>query len=760
MKERMKMKIIRKVRRAGSRFFIFLFALMVYAICNPAIGNAQEKTDTGINSVSEVDPSAVVKNLRVIYVPEDTRITRTAVEEIRYVLESKESGGPRIIHEDKLVKGTLFVATLGGTSLNRELIQAGRTNLHNIPADVDAYEIFKYKGALVLLGANERGLLNAVYELQEYVAAEKKLPDEFYVSRLFNPAYRIFHGCFEGWPAKRPDIRYIAHIGATHCLVTHDWQGNNRRLQGYVQVEPFGEAVNSKQVKKNRIQLRKLIEDCKDYGLETALWITELPCQGGPWIPDKRREDFLTRYSPEVLSDCGTYQGKVLCFGHPIVQQYYADVIKQFFSDFPEISILFVMGIDAEGEFCDPKTCPRCKGMSKIEQRDRFLKFLIEEGTKARPGLHVLTTNWGWEGRVWNKFRESQKELPGAGGVFMSAEGDGWQVERQINSFMTEIRNICKTKGQLFIGYDNLHWGDDSVHGVKDIQDFPLGIAAKIKRWMVLEADGVFDHWGTWPEDISTNSIACRKFFLDPYAEAIGVVNEIAVRQFGRSAGPAVLESWKALERGQRILSNACTWTPAQWPQWYRGRTTIPTPEGFAKKRLGGGLFEKQANSFIYNEGTVQDRLEAVYRVWKDAYPFYEQAIAAMDEALAKVDQESLFYSYWWKGSEAIPSPREHLERQKLYLEVTSKVYREIGIHFGLQALYESVAEEPDKYYGIARERLNEDMQACRAAAEVFEKIVSAKQCRTKHSCEQFKKYIQEYRAKAKAIDNYIQQSK
>ena len=32
----------------------------------------------------------------------------------------------------------------------------------------------------------------------------------------------------------------------------------------------------------------------------------------------------------------------------------------------------------------------------------------------------------------------------------------------------------------------------------------------------------------------------------------------------------------KALEKAHRILSNACTWPPGQWPGWYNGKNYAP----------------------------------------------------------------------------------------------------------------------------------------------------------------------------------------
>lgn len=678
---------------------------------------------------------------------------QTAAREMDFICQLKLNEGIKTHFEDKIEPDSVYISTLGDTKYRLELIEKGFTNLHNIPAHVEAYEIFDYKGTIVLLGSSPRAMLNAVYEYQEMLMAGFQLYPDFRYERILNPQMRIFHARFHPWPGERHDVRYIAHLGATHCLLTHDWQGDLRRFQGYVKGDLFPDAMDEEQRKSNHRKLRRMIDDCTDYGLEASLWITELPCQGGPWTPEHIRQRFLEIYPDEVLSPSGTYQGKVLCFGHPKIREYYAQLMERFFTDFPEIKLLFVFGLDANGEFCDPETCSRCKGMSKFDQRDRFLRFLIEEGRKTQPELKILTTNWGWEMRDISGFMERQRKLPAECGVFFAAQYDGWQSERQVHDFMLETRKICKENGQLFIGYDNLHWGDDSLHNIKDIQDFPLGIAAKLRRWQVVEADGIFDHWGMWSEDIWSNSIACREFFLNPYADPAEVAKKIALRQFGPRAGNHVLDAWKQIEHAHRIQSNACTWPPQQWIGWYANRATAPIPEEFRKIRIGGGLWPKKATHYTYNDGSLQQKLSAVSRTWEDSLPYYQSAMDSLDKAIEIAGDGPLFYRYWYNSPEEVPNRTEHLRMQRLYYEGVSTMYREIGLHFRIQSIYEQHPDDGDKFRQEAEPLLKQDLEACKSIISFLERV-------ERHELARNPKYFdgwhQAYRQKIRQIKDYL----
>jgi len=705
-----------------------------------------------------------------IHVPGASRVHDTALAELALALATPIDS-LNVIRQDARPPDGIVLALIDESTPAKELIWAGLVNLHNIDPAADAYELLAHDGTLFLLGNTPRGMLHAVYCLQELLAAGPDIPDNFHQSGAFQIPSRIFHQRFDSWPGQRADIRYISHLGASHCLVTHDWQGDLRHLQGYVTSPLFPKAVDADRVATNHASLRLLLEDCADYGLDTCIWLTELPCQGGPWVPELERREFLKRYPLDVLSDCGTYQGQVLCFSHPQVQQFYRDLLSRFFRDFPEIGTIFLFGLDAGGEFCDPQQCPRCRGMSKFAQRDRLLNFLIEHGQKARPGLRVLTTSWGWEARGPDEFLRRQGQLPAACGLYMAAESDGCQSERQCHDFLRQARRICRQKGQLFIGYDDFHWGDDSAWPLNDIQDFPLGIAAKIRRWHNLHVDGVFDHWGPWCQDISCNSIALREFFLNPLADAKTVCKDIAVKQFGPEAGPLVCQAWQRLDRAHSILSNCCD-NGSSWPNWYGGRESPPIPAVLDQAKPGQHLSAKQAFPIIYNAGdqaAVQQRLSDGSRM---AFPFYMEAVTLLTEALENVQDAPLFYSFWWVSDtdsaprkqqiewsyttpestkKNSPSRREHIRRQRIYVESMALIGREMGTHFGLCALYERVERDASRYKQAAEELLRSNVQACLAAADYLDKLQAAGDDRKPD-----RDWPDLYRKKAAAIERYL----
>lgn len=717
-------------------------------------------------------------DVRTVCCRGESRVHRTALAELALTLgcpwvprpqdddENGHDGSPpqtpsgalRVVRNPgKLpARGGIHLALLAESPEAQALCRAGLCNLHNLAPAADAFAGVQHAGTTYLLGNSPRGLLQAVYGYQDRLARGGPVR-----TASFQPQYRIFHQRFDGWPGSRADVRYLSRLGASHCLVSHDWHGNRRLMQGYVTSPVFPEAIPPTEVAANAAALRRLLDDCADYALDAALWLTEFPCQGGPWVPEGQRQEFLTRFPADCLSDSGTYEGRVLCFSHPQVQAFYRDLVQRFFAAFPEIGLLFLFGLDSSGEFCDPAACPRCRGLSRFDQRDRLLRFLLEEGQRVRPGLQVLTTNWGWD-KDPTVFVQRQAALPAGVGVYLAAQRDGWQCERQVHDLMRDTRRVCRERGQLFIGYDNLHWGDDSVHGLGDIQDYPLGIAAKLRRWHGLGVDGVFDHWGTWPEDVSCNSLACREFFLNPMADPEPVCRDIAVAQFGPKAAPHVLTTWRALEHAHGILSNACTWSPWQWPGWYRGRAVRFEPEPMNQHLAALAAHAesaKPAGTITYNAGTLAERLQAVSDAWEHAWPHYRRAIAAMRRAVALADDSRpVGQAHWWytnpeaadgslegerthePAASRPPTPRQHLERQLRYIESTGLAGYEIGLHFGVLACHESCGRDMTVFRRSATPLIRKNYRACLAAAAFFEHLPGGPPPAVAHWPEQYRK--------------------
>lgn len=149
----------------------------------------------------------------------------------------------KIVKEDTLCKDSIYISLLDRSAALQELLLLGNINLHNKPAELDAFEVLIYNQVLIITGNTPRGLLNAVYELKELLLENVELQDSLHIKKAFRFPIIMFHQTFMGWPGEHADVRYISHMGASHCLVDHDWN-TVRNFQCYVTSPIFPHAVN------------------------------------------------------------------------------------------------------------------------------------------------------------------------------------------------------------------------------------------------------------------------------------------------------------------------------------------------------------------------------------------------------------------------------------------------------------------------------------------------------------------------------------
>lgn len=671
--------------------------------------------------------------LKRILVTEDHPVLRTAAAELNRVLGTKTG----ICAAGVPAAGDAVLARVSHP-LVRPLIASGRTNLHNVAADRDGFHVLEQDGVIWLVGSSWRGVLQGVIALTTGPESPGFPPGlEFHGSfafgtRIFSPllgprllaAPELIDGC----------MRYLSGLGASHVALTHDFSGGPARdLHAYVDSRIFPAAADPVLRGTLRLALRAMIDAAQRYGLDLLFDARLLPCQGGPWVKAEDRQRFLERYPGDVLSESGTYQGKVLCFGHPTVRAFFAEVIAGFFREFPEISLFHYLTMDAEGDFCDPHSCPRCHGLSKFDQRDRLARFLEQEMTRARPGLRVLNTGFQWDRDKYgmDELLARQAALPATVGLCLAASGDSATFERQSHHQLRQARDVTWRAGQLMIGRDALHaFEDQLVRGTTQRIDYPLGVFAKIRRWHDLGYDGFYDVRGRLaPDDVHANSSACRAAMLNPAADAPAFGEALARKWFGCEAGPVVADAWRLLERAQAIRSNGYAFPSSsplcEYVPWHFARafTPVPTHPQFTSQVIPqkapdkGELAPAQANGAIYHDGDYPMRLETTGRGLVAAAQQFKAAAALLDRARQLPMAGCLEDPGSWLGGLAGQSPRAYLDAHMAFVANSHYFGEVMGYDFLLKALRMRLGDDVAAYRRQAAPMLESYAKAALALA-------------------------------------------
>ncbi len=482
-------------------------------------------------------------------------------------------------------RGTILLGTSADTPAIARWVEEGCLSISASGQEGDAYEIAMLDGCVVLNGANARAVLYAAFEFEDVVTRHGGVPDGFLSRARPVLAQRLLHprmsGGFHGY--RKSDFEFVVRSGGNIAHLSHDWM-REKTLFSFVPSIAFPNATDATVLERNRASMRRYLDWCRLYGLSGALWLCEMPCQGGPWTPEPVRKAFLERFPADCLADTGTYQGKLPCLAHPQVEQEYRRMMRQFLTDFPEISMFLIFTGDSSGELCDPLSCPRHHEVSKLTQYNRLLALMAEEGRKIRPDFQVISVGWGWKFRGSTDFFPQQAASPAGVGLTLPADGEAWSFDRKTTDELEKARALTHGKRQTFLGYDIFFWGDDTVFrevkensrlsglGATKAYDFPFGIAAKLRRWQRLGVDGFFDQWGTMSEYVQCNAVALRELTFHPELLGPDKVEEwahgLAERRFGRAAAPHVLAAWKEIEAAQQLQSDHLYYWHHLRPAW------------------------------------------------------------------------------------------------------------------------------------------------------------------------------------------------
>ena len=630
---------------------------------------------------------------------------RTAAESLRGFLE-KHCGCANVRvsttepAEEHPAAVTIFLGTPDGPRLAR-WVKEGRLAIREANSTSEAYEIAMLDGSVVVNGSSPRAVLYGAFELQDVIAEHGGVPAKFARRVVPSLRWRLLHprvrGGFGGY--RQSDFEFIARCGGNVAHLTHDWMAEKT----FFSFVPSPELPNAADpgLERNRKRLRQYLDWCKLYGLDAAIWLCEIPCQGGPWVPEPRRKAFLDRFPADCLSDTGTYQGKVLCLAHPQVEQAYRRMVRQFCTDFPEISMLLVFTLDSSGELCDPAACARHRGVSKLTQYNRLLALMLEEGRSVRPGLRVMSVGWGWKFRGEPDYLAQQARLPPGAGLASLPDAEAWSFDRKLTDDLVASRALTRKQGQLFIGYDIFFWGDDTVFPQTKLYDFPLGIAAKIRRWESLGADGVFDQWGTQAEYVQCNAAAFREVVFHSQhgtsSKDDAWALSLAARRFGTAAAPPLLAAWEEIEAAQQIQSDHAYYWHHLRPGWAGPTLKCPlTVEALQTVMLQGAEPAKpHGASDLAPHRDDLSRARALGPALESAAEHFAKALAHLEAAklLLGADERS-FLDHWYApedGASARLTPRELLEQQIVAVRLQEKTQRRISRFFKAFALVKSL---------------------------------------------------------------------
>ncbi len=649
-------------------------------------------------------------DLRLISAADDVRPLVRAAASLRRVLTDLRQREVGLVGTGPPQPGSVLIGTTRDHPALARLDEAGLLTISAADSPPDAFEVAVVDGAVVVNGATPRAALYGAHEVEDLLVWHGGVPRDFHRSWQPWPRWRLLHprarGGFHGY--REDDFAFIARCGGNVAHLTHDWMAE-KTLFSFVPCPEFPQAIEAKALQANRAALSRYLGWCAEFGLDAALWLCELPCQGGPWVPEPQRQAFLTRFPAECLADSGTYEGQVLCLAHPLVEQAYRGMVRRLLTDFPQLAMVLVFTLDSSGELCDPTRCPRHAGVSRLRQYHRLLALLATEGRRVRDDFTAHFVGWSWQFRGDPEFLAGQAALPDGCGLANLPDAEAWSFDRKLTDDLRRSREVTRAHSQRFLGYDILFWGDDLVFPQSAVFDFPCGLAAKLRRWQALGVDGFFDQWGTQAEQVQANALALRRLCFEPDSlpalRLDEAVAQIAAVRFGAAAAPHIVASWQAIEGAQQIQSDHAWYWHHLRPGWAGPTLSCPlTVDALQAVKLSGGEPAKPfGGTDLAPHRDDLARATELGPALTQAAELYAAALAhlATARAVIRPDQRAAT-EHWYRGADRL-SPVALLDAQVVTVRHLERVQRRMGRFFRAYALVRRLpASGPGREAGLA----------------------------------------------------------
>ena len=287
-----------------------------------------------------------------------------------------------------------------------------------------------------------------------------------------------------------------------------------------------------------------------------------------------------------------------------------------------------------------------------------------------------------------------------------------------------EYRQVTHKNNQNFIGYDIFMWGDDCQIPETELYDFPLGVAAKLRRWNAIDVDGFFDQWGTQAEYISSNVIALRYMTFHPELiephNATNFIADMACKQYGDAAAPHVIAAWSEIEAAQQIQSDHTYYWHELRPNW--AITSLRSPltldalrDTKLINRLNGMEPSKPYGSTDYSphSGDAIAASRVLGEVLPIAADHFARAAEYFRKAIEALDTEYRSqYEHWYPDSISNPRPRltplQSLEKQLVSVQLHMRNQRRMGFFFAAYSIVQTMPESGHPGHTEALKKLRE----------------------------------------------------
>lgn len=497
--------------------------------------------------------------------------------DIEIVTESQSKGEKRF-----------FLGRKSNLEFIKQLEVGGELKISDVLSEDDGFHLKQLGKDFVIAGANPRGVLYGVYELEDFLnnGADKPLDIKkvpYYQKRGSGLGY--YHNMYANIFAEEcldEKLNYLSRLGI------NQWTS----LDGFVEctlnklvqsdIFPF----QAPPTKEYQDYVRKISANCKKYGIDYYLFIWE------PILPKLAGD--LEKYPEEALGAVNKPYGnpeegfdKTLCINSAIVQAHYKNMMKKVVLEYPDVKGAFFYNMDSQTWICTPELCDRCKTACNDSPPDEFNPWESQAMIISLLADAAHDVNPAFDFRFWGAHYNGERFKKLIHAVQCDSLYSNWNSSDHdimipdVAEFAPEyviVKEIAEKRKIPLFAYFELN----NLECIPRSLPFPFHVCDTIRKFKGWDVRNILEISGPIADHNSINALVMKEFQWNPNQSPEKFLASLSVRQFGEAAGELMYKAWEEVEKAMNVWNDMAN-NPLSGSQF---ALTMGTGEGIPRPIL------------------------------------------------------------------------------------------------------------------------------------------------------------------------------
>ena len=427
---------------------------------------------------------------------------------------------------------------------------AGEIDIRDVAAEDDGFHLKQVGQDIVIAGANSRGVLYGVFELEAYLRAGADGPLDIRKIPYFRKRGSGLHYSFNPHVALIDEdrlaekVEYLARLGINQ-LSDQGICGDIQRLV-HSEVFPFETPPDPAYQR----QVKQLSALCRQFGIEHYIWLQ---------MPNLAVD--ASCYPAEALGKVkrpwgGDQDGMdvTLCVNSPLVQRHLRNMMRQLARDYPDVAGVLLYNMDGSHWLCTPQYCERCRmactdsppdTFTPWETQARLVSVLADAAHEENPDFTLML--WGAVHYHGENFAKMIRATRGYGRLLANWNASDRSVMipavAERDPAFTLSQEICAERGIPFHAIFEFN----NLESVPRSLPFPFHVCDALQRFDRWGVRNLTEIYGLVPEHNSINALVMQAFQGDPRQQPEALLAELALRQFGTVAAKGMYRAWEEM---------------------------------------------------------------------------------------------------------------------------------------------------------------------------------------------------------------------